>query len=165
MIRASTGNAVIEIAAPTKSTNASPVDRDAVDDVMASVEPEGDSEAGEERHPEHRSRHEREVPRPRQVRAVELRADRERERDEADRPEVAHDAHRVLAQEPCREVVRARAEHRRPDHDSGQELTDHRGLAEPAADDAAEMGGGADDRDREQRAEDGRHRQETRALM
>ena len=118
-----------------------PVDRRAVDDVVFGEEPEGHREAGEERHAEDRRGHRREVVRPRQVRAVELRAERERERHEADRAEVAHDPHRVLGEQP-RPRGRGPAEHRRPDHDAGEQLADHGGLAEAAADDAAEVGDG-----------------------
>ena len=76
-----------------------PVDGRAVDGVVAAEEPERDAEPGEERHAEDGRGHRREVVRPRQVRAVELRAEREREGDEADRAEVADDAHRVLGEQ------------------------------------------------------------------
>ena len=128
-----------------------PVDRRAVDGVVAGEEPERDREPGQERHAEDRRRHRREVVRPRQVRAVELRAERERERDEADRAEVADDAHRVLREQ----VVRARAEHRRPDQHAREQLPDDGGLAEAAAGDAAEVGDRRDDPHRDERAEHG----------
>ena len=109
---------------------------------------------------EHRRRDQREVVRPWQVRAVEPSPDRERERDEADRPEVAHDPHGVGAEEPRREVVRSRPEHGRPDHDARQELPDHRRLPEPPADEAADVRSAGHDRDREECPEQLRRRHE-----
>ena len=91
--------------------------------------------------------------RPRQVRAVELRADRERERDEADRAEVADDPHRVLGEQPRREVVRPRPSTVGPITHAREQLPDHRRLPEPPADDAAEVRDRRDDRDRDERAE------------
>ena len=97
---------MIEIAAPTKSTNGRRSTVVPSTTWWPAKSQNATREPGQERHAEHRRRHRREVVRPRQVGAVELRADRERERDEADRAQVAHDAHRVLGEQPRRQVVR-----------------------------------------------------------
>ena len=134
-----------------------PADGGAVDDVVPAEEPERDRDPGEERQPEDRRRDQREVVRPRQVRAVEPRADRERERDEADRPEVAHDPDRVRAESRSPDVAPTRARSarsRRP----ARSCPITAGCPSRGCEAGRGAGSGEDDRHRDERAATGERR-------